>query len=196
MSNLTNFIEEYTISDSVCDEFLDYYHANKDEQYEVTSPDKSITATYLTIGPKDYNLFDNFFSDFVKKVDGYVEDYIFSKQGEQRSFGSWALTEPFNIQHYAPGQGYGAVHCERQTFNDGPRFLVWMLYLSDTPNAGTKWIHQDHTTECKKGSLVIWPSDFTHLHTGIPSMNDDKYIATGWVSMIPDAAATGWMNAA
>ena len=194
MSNLTNFIEEYTISDSICNEFLDYYHANKDKQYTAESPDKMISATYLTIGPRDYKIFDNFFSILVKKIDGYIEKYVFSKQENCESFGSWALNEPFNIQYYAPGQGYGAPHCERQNFENGPRFLVWMLYLSDTPNAGTKWIHQDYITECKKGSLVLWPSDLTHLHVGIPSMNDDKYIATGWVSMIPTPGQEKWMD--
>ena len=136
----------------------------------------------------------NFFSILVKKIEGYIEKYVYSEQEKCESFGSWALNEPFNIQYYAPGQGYGAPHCERQNFEDGPRFLVWMLYLSNTPNAGTKWIHQDYTTECKKGSLVLWPSDLTHLHVGIPSMNDDKYIATGWVSMIPTPDRKNWME--
>ena len=31
----------------------------------------------------------------------------------------------------------------------------------------------------KKGTVLIWPGSYTHLHRGNPPMTD-KYIATGW----------------
>ena len=77
MSNLTNFIEEYTISDSICNEFLDYYHANKNKQYAAESPDKMISATYLTIGPQDYKIFDNFLAFSLKKLMAILKNMFF-----------------------------------------------------------------------------------------------------------------------
>ena len=33
-----------------------------------------------------------------------------------------------------------------------------------------------------KGLTLIWPSDFTHTHRGVPATNDTKIIATGWIT--------------
>ena len=35
-----------------------------------------------------------------------------------------------------------------------------------------------------EGKLVIWPSDFTHPHRGIVSLDEEKYIVTGWLEIV------------
>ena len=37
--------------------------------------------------------------------------------------------------------------------------------------------------EAKKGNLVIWPAEFTHMHKGVISKTKEKYIATGWFNI-------------
>jgi hypothetical protein len=86
-----------------------------------------------------------------------------------------------NIQKYPKGGGYPAVHCERDRHEYADRMLVWMLYLTDTPNGGTEFPHQELVTECIKGDLVIWPSDMTHMHRGVVSETHEKMIFTGWI---------------
>ena len=62
--------------------------------------------------------------------------------------------------------------------------LVYMLYLNTvTDGGGTEFIHQKIITNAEKGKLVIWPADFTHLHRGIVSPTEIKYIATGWLDI-------------
>jgi len=39
-------------------------------------------------------------------------------------------------------------------------------------------------TESIKGLSVVWPSDFTHTHRGIISNEYEKYIVTGWLSLV------------
>ena len=41
--------------------------------------------------------------------------------------------------------------------------------------------YQHHFERPEEGKLVIWPSDWTYLHRGLPSPNETKYIATGWL---------------
>ena len=89
------------------------------------------------------------------------------------------MTEGANIQYYRPGAGYFAEHCERTSKNEN-RCLVWMTYLTDTPDAGTHFKYQNITTPCKKGLTLIWPTDFTHTHSGQISDKHEKYIITGW----------------
>ena len=58
--------------------------------------------------------------------------------------------------------------------------IVYMLYLNDLENGGTEWCLQNVKLEAVKGTLVLWPSDFTHVHRGIVA-NEEKYICTGWL---------------
>ena len=48
-----------------------------------------------------------------------------------------------------------------------------------------QFLYQHHFEEPKEGKLVIWPSDWTHLHRGIPSLTQTKYILTGWFTHYP-----------
>ena len=64
-----------------------------------------------------------------------------------------------------------------------------MIYLNDIPyesGGATDFFHQEVSFQPKKGTIVLWPAAYTHVHrgsflTGIIS----KYIATGWFSREP-----------
>ena len=93
------------------------------------------------------------------------------------------IKEPFNIQHYAPNEGYRMWHCERSTSQSLQRALAWMTYLNDVDDGGETEFHwQQLKVKPVKGKTVIWPTDFTHLHRGITSPTQHKYIVTGWFS--------------
>ena len=51
-------------------------------------------------------------------------------------------------------------------------------------NAGdqgeTEFKYQKIKYKPVKGKSLIWPTDFTHTHRGIPSPTQEKWIATGW----------------
>ena len=78
-----------------------------------------------------------------------------------------------------------AWHCERANIKFLDRLFVWMVYLNDVSDKGeTEFFYQHHFEEPKQGKLVIWPSDWTHLHRGIISPTETKYILTGWYTHI------------
>ena len=56
-----------------------------------------------------------------------------------------------------------------------------MVYLNTVKDGGeTQFYFQDHKEKAEQGKLLIWPVDWTHLHRGIPSPTENKYIFTGW----------------
>ena len=57
-----------------------------------------------------------------------------------------------------------------------------MTYLNDVIKIGgeTEWYYQNYKVKPKRGLTVIWPTDFTHTHRGIPTVEEKKYIFTGW----------------
>ena len=61
------------------------------------------------------------------------------------------------------------------------RHLVFMTYLNTVNDGGeTEWFHQQIKIQPRKGLTVMWPVDWTHVHRGVPSKTETKYITTGW----------------
>lgn len=84
------------------------------------------------------------------------------------------------LQKTEPRQGYHMFHGENINWNVSDRTLAWMVYLNDVEEGGeTEWLYQQRKVKPEKGTVVIWPGSFTHLHRGNPPMSE-KYIATGW----------------
>ena len=84
------------------------------------------------------------------------------------------------LQKTQPTEGYHMFHGENINWNLHTRTMAWMAYLNDVEEGGeTEFLYQQLKVKPKKGTVVIWPGSYTHLHRGNPPMSD-KYIATGW----------------
>ena len=84
------------------------------------------------------------------------------------------------LQKTEPTQGYHMFHGENINWNLHNRTMAWMVYLNDVEEGGeTEFLYQQRKIKPEKGTVVIWPGSYTHLHRGNPPMSD-KYIATGW----------------
>jgi len=61
-----------------------------------------------------------------------------------------------------------------------------MLYLNDVEEGGeTEFLYQKMRVKPTKGTILIWPADWTHTHRGNPPLSGDKYIYTGWMEHTP-----------
>ena len=92
----------------------------------------------------------------------------------------------FNIQHYAPGEGFKAWHCDWSTANDATepnnRVLAWILYCNDVDDGGTEFHWQQRQIEAIRGQLALFPAGMSHVHRGRVSTTTSKTIATGWIN--------------
>jgi len=92
----------------------------------------------------------------------------------------------FNIQHYAPGEGFKAWHCDWSTASDATepnqRVLAWILYCNDVSDGGTEFLWQERHIEAIKGQLAIFPAGMSHVHRGRVCSTASKTIATGWIN--------------
>lgn len=102
--------------------------------------------------------------------------------------GRFGVTESPTIQHYRPGGGFKMEHFERTGFATTTRMLVWMTFLNDVPDGGTRFVYQDTTVAARKGRTLLWPPDFTHTHAGVVSPTHHKYIITGWMNYFDPGA--------
>ena len=92
----------------------------------------------------------------------------------------------FNLQHYAPGEGFKRWHCDWTISDEATepvhRVLAWILYCNDVDEAGTEFHWQDHHEPAERGKLVIFPAGPSHIHRGRVNERASKLIATGWIN--------------
>lgn len=192
---LKDFIGGYYLEDTgVCDEIIEYFNYNSDQQ----SPgvvgkkngdgillDTSIkNSTDITITPQvSIDMWDKVIKTMQLGLDRYLAKWVWANETCR-----WTVREGFNIQKYGPGGGFHSWHME----NSGPspvvnRHLVWMLYLNDVTDRGqTEFFYQKLKVKPEKGLMLFWPAPWTHTHRGISSPTQEKYIATGWYSFVEE----------
>ena len=180
-----HFIGAWTIEPSeICDDLIEFFekHTAKQKQGEFSSGvdpllKKSID---ITIKPKDFELKGyEVFSSYMEKLLLCYKDYR-----EQWPFLSKYLSEihigAFNLQRYHKGDHYNAVHSERMGLASSHKLFAWMTYLNDVEDGGeTEFPHFGISVKPEKGKTLIWPSEWTHAHSGNLLKSGSKYIITG-----------------
>ena len=189
---MDSFIQQFMLDDvSICDQLIDYHTNNmeyKSKGSTAAGMGKGKVSTDVPIHVGSQNAIVNMYvTELIKKLDNYLQQYFIQNMMKLN------IKEPINLQHYAPNEGFFDWHCERSCYQSHQRALVFMTYLNDVNDGGeTEWYHQKLKVKAVKGKTVIWPTDFTHLHRGITSPTEHKYIATGWFSFL-DAVEWGRM---
>ena len=187
MLQMNNFIEEYKTPDKICNGILKYFKDNKKKQVkgkcrvnnETVADPKVKVSTDITIPVNSgIKLFDEYNQFLIKCVHRYIKKYP-----DLDKLDLFGLTEGYNIQYYKKNQGFKIWHSER-SINTLSRMMVFMTYLNDVPDGGTHFRYYNLTTKAKKGTTLLWPSDFTHTHKGQISKKYSKYIVTGWMSFV------------
>ena len=189
---METFIRKFNIDTSICDGLIEYHNNN----FEYREAGK--LADYAHGGPvldKSYkDSLDVYF--FGSSKDGRILKYFkllaecLKEYVQHYGLKQYETALANNIQYYPPGGGFKKWHCERPTYGSPSsivvqRALVYMTYLNDVKDGGeTEFKYQQVKVKPKKGLTLIWPSDFTHTHRGIPAPTEEKWIATGWFNIL------------
>ena len=172
----------YLNNDQLCDDLIEHFNSSEDYRSGTVGDNEIVKelkdSTDVTL--EDSQVAFDYFSNLQKAVDEYIRIYPYAN-----AWSPWRVLEGTNIQRYTPNQGYHAWHTERATDVEPnvSRHLVFMTYVNDVDVGGeTEWFHQDLKVKPEKGLTIIWPSDWTFTHRGIPAPHETKYIITGWFS--------------
>jgi len=183
-----SFIGAWFMEDmSLCDDMIFYFENHPDKRDGVMFRHGSLMVDKEEKDSKDIvldvseEITKRYVNELQKILDLYKIKYVRSEVT-----GKFGI-ESINVQKYDPRGGYKFWHTER---SDGYppgvyRHLVFMTYLNDVEDDGeTEFYYQQVKIKPQKGLTLIWPSDWTHTHRGIPSMTQTKYIATGWYTFL------------
>ena len=185
VNDLDNFIGGWYADDTrFCDEIVDYFEASdKFQGYVVVNDNvhvdknhKDSLEVFLNNNP---SLLFKYHDNLKQALSEYIKKYPVCN-----NYCAFGDVEHTKIQKYPPNGGYYQWHTER--CSDMPtiasRHLVFMTYLNDiTIDGETEFWHQKIKVKPEKGLTLIWGSDWTFTHRGLPSPQE-KYIVTGWLS--------------
>lgn len=188
-------IKPQALSKEVCEKFIVNFESsplvNRGHVFTngkiIEQPDTK-SSSEITFNPTYLNnpVWGDLLKHLVSVIEEGATEYLLQFSEGLYNISEFKLDPLFNIQRYHPGEGYHKFHCERgANSKDLRRVLVWMIYLNDVTDGGqTEFYYQKHKETPEQGKLVIWPSDWTHIHRGVTSSTQTKYILTGWFSHI------------
>ena len=181
-----SFVAGFFLDDtSICDELIDFFETSKNKtrgtigKNIINTDIKDSVDLCVDLG------FSEITRNYANQLEKCLQEYIYLYP-EINDTSPWAITSKVNIQKYSPGGGYKRYHYERDDYYKSTRFLTFMTFLNDvTDGGGTVWKYQNIDIQAEKGLTVFWPTDFTHLHRGVVSQSQTKYIITGWYDFVP-----------
>ena len=180
-----DFIQGYYIdNDKTIDDLIDFYNTSTDKKIGMIGSgivDKQKKdSTDLAINPLEINFYSSL-NNYFKSLTNCLEVYKTKYPHCHNRTDAWGITDKFNIQKYKPSQGYHQWHFERAGKFTLDRHLVFMTYLNDVKKGGeTEFLYQKVKIKPEKGLTLIWTADWTFTHKGHTTVDEDKYIITGW----------------
>jgi len=182
-----NFISGWYLPDKdLCKNLINYFEKSNNKfdgttnNTRIDKSKKDSTDIIVNIFSEE-PLIKEYLKNLLLVLNKYKEIYKYADDPHDK----WGITENFNIQRYLPNQGYHIYHTERDGLNSSLRHLTFMTYLNDVSEGGqTEWYYQKLKIKPETGLTVIWGTDWTFTHRGIPSPTETKYIITGWFSYI------------
>ena len=167
-------IDDYTNYFNKCEQQGAVYPRREDETFVADHAISTVMGSIhaaMTYNNKPF--IDMFFKDVYPL---YTQKYSYLKK-----LATHNILE-VKIQKTKVGEGYHTWHCENAEMKARNRILAFSVYLNDVAEGGeTEFLYQKCRFKPEKNTLLVWPSQFTHIHRGNPPLSNDKYIITGWV---------------
>ena len=182
-----NFIGSWKMDNvKLCDDIIKLFEKNPDKHVPGMmsrvgiNKERKVTIE-VPIRPIDIKRSnDTLFNEYFEHVSNCFNEYC-SKWDILKNWKKFHIGI-FNLQKYELGGHFSFPHSERDSMTTQHRYFAFMTYLNDVDEGGeTIFPYYDITIKPKKGTTLIWPSDWTHTHYGDVVKSNEKYIVTGWI---------------
>lgn len=137
----------------------------------------------------NFNELSDFNKGFVGGIYGILEEmvekYIKDCNMMDKQFPLQYSFEDFRFKKYNKGEGFFNEHVDVGNHNSAKRFLVCMFYLNTVEEGGeTEFSKQDFISKAEIDSLIMFPSTWTHPHSGNKPLSNDKYILSTYLHYV------------
>lgn len=184
--NGKNFIGIWDIeNDNLLKNIIDFFNNNHESHKPGTialgKTDKNKKDLLeLTINPKKVKenkieIFNEYINNLIECYNDYQDQWDFLKNWQRIYIG------PFKIEKHLVSGHHLELNCERQNINSSHKILSWITFLNDINDDEGSIIfnYYDIAIKPKKGTTLIFPSDWTHLHQQEVMKNSEKFTIRG-----------------
>ena len=168
------------IPDELCDRLIKRYEEDLDKNKQRYS-NRGVNFTQLNFREagweKEQSELVNIYVEHAKK---YAKSVGITNEWPMK----YAL-EDIRMKKYLPNN-----HDEFQPHVDVgdnrncTRFIVFFIYLNDNEGGQTVFPKLKHEVKCKKGTMLMFPPMWTHLHAGLKPIDKPKYIVGSYLHYV------------
>ena len=182
---MDNYIRVYknVLSDEKCQHLIEMFESDT-ENHQIQDCGSGATLTQInflhssgTIWKDEVNNLSNIIGNYTHQ---YKKDCDIKDNQWPEKFGF----EPPKIKRYTPGgKDRFPEHVDVIDYKTAKRFLVAFIYLDNNEKGQTVISPKDDTfvSFCIRGSLLLFPSLWPWLHTGMPPIDKPKYIVGSYL---------------
>ncbi|MDC0474057.1 2OG-Fe(II) oxygenase [Hyphomicrobiales bacterium] len=181
-----SFIGSWSINnDSLAEDIINFFDKNHERHKLSTSligkidkKQKNFIEFKITakeINDKKIVIFSKFVEILVSCFKDYKKNWDFLNKWEKLYLGEIILEKHLTSGHHL------AFHCDKMNINSSHKVFSWIYYLSDIDNneGSIDFKYLDLSFVPKKGTLLIFPSDWTHIHRENIMKKNEKYLLRG-----------------
>ena len=182
---INNYIRAYddVVSSDFCDELIKKFEDNPQHQEKLSKGLMSLT--HMELMRPDTELFNEDIMHLVDKFQGCIKTYKSECNIEPVMWPEKYGFESFRMKRYLPdGTDQFGPHVDAKNIETCKRFLVFFLYLDDNDGGSTTFPQMGISSECKKGSLLMFPPLWPWLHAGEKPLNKPKYIVGSYLKYV------------
>ena len=183
---MADFIEvfEGMIPATICEELIAVFDSSSEVQPSLvvagsgadTQSAERVSSVLPLTRETSHELFDTVTKAFQLAYTEYVNRYPVLKSREM------ILAEAMNLIRYPPDSGHYVWHCDASGAGTRFRYVSQIAYLNSIADGGeTEFRAQGTKVKPVAGSILVFPSGWTHEHRGLPTPGSAKYIITSWL---------------
>ena len=180
---MENYIRRYdnVLSPELCDSLIERFENNPD-QYEKHQQGKMSFTQIQLLKHKEWH---DDTQTVVNGLHGCVDQYKTECKVVGNMWPEKFSLEPLRMKRYLPdGTDQFGNHVDVNSHESARRFLVFFLYLDDNEKGSTSFPQHDISSDCKKGSCLIFPPMWPWLHAGEKPIDKPKYIIGSYLHYV------------
>ena len=172
------------ISDEYCDLLRDKFDSDTNSHDQQNHGPMRFSQININ---KHWNQHVQPLTDIMSK---YVSQYKHDCSIVQHQWPDYFAWEELRLKRYLPnGKDEFRPHVDAVDRKSSIRFLAFFIYLDDNEQGGTHFpqMLNPPISPCKKGSMLMFPSLWTHLHAGLKPIQKPKYILGSYLHFTTNA---------
>ncbi len=182
----TSFIGSWIIEDNtLIDDIVSFFDKNHERHTPSVSKNGKIDKKQknfigFKINVKEINenkieCISNFIRILTSCYKDYKKNWDFLNKWEKLYLDEVSFEKHLIAGHHL------AFHCDKMNINTSHKLFTWAFYLSDfeKDEGSIDFKYLNFSVTPKKGTLLIFPSDWTHIHRENVMKKNEKYVLKG-----------------